>query len=214
MPLLIKLSICTLIFLSVQCADPRINVQNGNNAIQVDPCDDPDARISCCFANMPSNVTHQMIITESEDDGEILLISGRVINNIDSGAMPNILIYGYHTDKNGYYTKAGTESGVQKWHGKFHGWCKTNDQGEFEIRTIRPAPYPDNTIPAHIHLAIQKPHNSKPFYINDIVFSEDPLTNEQYRSSEPYEDGGSGIIDLKKRDSVWKGERLIILSEQ
>jgi protocatechuate 3,4-dioxygenase beta subunit len=80
------------------------------------------------------------------------------------------------------------------------------------IKTIRPAPYPDLSMPAHIHSAVKMPDNSMQ-HINDFVFADDPLVNKKYRTSFEREVGGTGIIELKKVDDTWVGQRDIILED-
>ena len=181
------------------------------NAPESDPCDSPDAAISCCFEHMPTVLSTDMIITNSTGTGEPLYISGRVIEKETNQPISGVIIYAYHTDEKGYYSKNGSEKGVQKWHGKHHGWCVTDDAGRYAIKSIRPAPYPTNTLPAHIHLAIKMPRVEEPFYINDIVFEDDALVDENYRANLPYDRGGSGIVRLNKENNTWVGERTINL---
>ena len=72
----------------------------------------------------------------------------------------------------------------------------SDQNGYYEISTIKPARYPQNKFPAHIHAALKEP-GSKPYYINDFVFSDDSLVNFSYLSSLTLQ-GGSGIIKLEK----------------
>jgi protocatechuate 3,4-dioxygenase beta subunit len=121
-------------------------------------------------------------------------------------------MYVYHTDYEGYYSKNGNEEGVQKWHGKLHGWCRTSQNGNYRIETIRPAPYPSLTMPAHIHPVIKLP-NDKLFYINDFVFEDDSLVNDAYLKSLSYS-GGNGVVILTKDEKgTWIGKRNIILAD-
>jgi protocatechuate 3,4-dioxygenase beta subunit len=124
-----------------------------------------------------------------------------------------VLLYAYHTDIHGYYPKSGKETGPQKMHGRLHGWCKTNDSGKYEILTIRPASYPKSTSPAHIHVIVKLPSGQAPFYINDFVFTDDPFVNEKYRPYLTGKMGGTGIIDLIKRENVWYGTRDMVMTK-
>ena len=168
-----------------------------------DSCDDPDANIECCFTNMSATLSPVMRISKVDDQGEALLIQGRIVRG-SGDPLRNAILYAYHTDHSGLYSKKGDEIGAQKWHGRHHGWCRTDSLGRFEIHSIRPAPYPDNTMPAHIHCAI-KESSGRTYYINDIVFSDDPLVNEEYVDNLTLQ-GGSGIVELKKNDQdIWMG---------
>ncbi len=121
------------------------------------------------------------------------------------------LIYAYHTDATGRYMKTGDEKGVQRWHGHLYGWCRTDSGGRYSIRSIRPAPYPDGSMPAHIHAAIRE-EGKPPYYINDFVFADDPLVNAAYLKS-LINPGGSGVVPLARlTDGTWLGKRDILLN--
>ena len=178
-----------------------------------DTCNDPDANINCCFINMPSHLTPVMEIAPKEEAGERIVIKGTIFKKDGVTPYPNLTLYAYQTDNNGYYAKKGTEKGFQKWHGHLHGWCKTDNNGRYEIHSIRPAPYPDNTMPAHIHCAVKLPQPSPPFYINDFVFADDNLVNKGYLST-LNSPGGTGVVQLhKKENGHWEGERNITLQQ-
>ena len=182
--------------------------------IQTDTCDNPDAAINCCFIGMPANPGSAMTIGNKDEPGVRLVISGTIYKADGKTPYPNVILYAYHTNSKGYYAKAGNETGFQKWHGHLHGWCKTDENGYYEIRSIRPARYPNNTMPAHIHAAIKKPGNERAYYISDFVFKDDSLVNDKYLKSVIATVGGTGIVDLEKSpDGTWKGRRNISLTE-
>lgn len=176
---------------------------------QKDTCNNADADIHCSFLNMPANVSNILTIAKANEPGEPLVITGTIYKADGKTPYPNMILYVYHTDHNGTYSKKGNETGIQKWHGYLHGWLKTNKTGYYEIRSIRPVRYPGNTIMAHIHAAV-KPDDGPAFYINDFVFKDDPLVNEEYLSK-LINIGGSGVVDVKKEGKIWKGKRDIIL---
>lgn len=178
---------------------------------QADTCDDPDAHIACSFANMPNNLSGTMTIASKNEPGEKLVISGTIYKADGKSPYPNIIIYAYHTNSKGYYAKKGTETGAQKWHGYLHGWCMTDSKGQYRIETIRPARYPDNSMPAHIHAAIKK-NNGEMYWISDFVFKDDDLVNERYLSTIINLIGGTGVVDIQKdSENNWTGVRDIVL---
>jgi protocatechuate 3,4-dioxygenase beta subunit len=118
------------------------------------------------------------------------------------------MLYAYHTNNHGIYPKKGNEVGIHKWHGYLHGWGKTNERGEYEVHSIRPAMYPSNNAPAHIHLVIKEP-DGKMTYVNDFVFKDDPLVTKSYLSLLYYR-GDDGVVDVKKNaGGMWVGARNI-----
>lgn len=185
-----------------------------NTGFQKDTCNNPDADINCSFIHMPSVINNIMNIASDKEPGDRVIIKGTVFQQDGKTPYQDVILYAYHTDNNGYYSKSGKEKGSQKWHGRLHGWCKTNQNGKYEIRSIRPAPYPNNRIPAHIHIVIKEPVNNKAYYISDIVFKDDKMLNENYLKSISSMPGGSGVVDLKKSNQgIWKGERNIVLKK-
>ncbi len=180
---------------------------------KADPCDDPDASVECCFTNMPAQVTERMMITDPNEPGKRIVITGTIFQADGRTPYPDVVMYAYHTDQTGHYAKKGNETGFQKWHGHLHGWCRTDWKGNYEIHSIRPARYPGNTIVAHIHAALKEPDGRKPYYINDFVFADDDLVTQEYLSalSNP---GGQGVVDLQKSpEGVWMGRRNIVVKK-
>jgi protocatechuate 3,4-dioxygenase beta subunit len=147
----------------------------------------------------------------AQEPGIPLRISGTLLRLDGKTPYAGVLLYAYQTDNTGYYTKRGGETGVQKWHGHLHGWAKSDRLGHYSIRTIRPAPYPNNRIPAHIHAAIQEPGSGTPYYISDFVFADDPLVTPQYLKSIPAV-GGTGVVRVQRAATgEWVGQRDIVL---
>ena len=210
---MIFFGLLSLTFLSCGQTTSQRQVNQNNNHLQIDSCNNPDADISCCFINMPSSLTSIMAITQRDEPGDKLIISGTIFKSDGKTPYPNVILYAYHTDSKGYYSKNGTETGVQKWHGRLHGWCRTDNNGYYEIRTIRPARYPDNSMPAHIHAAIQK-DNGQLLWITDYVFKDDSLVDEKYLSLLTNV-GGTGVVDINKiSENIWAGKRDIILRQK
>jgi len=200
-----------LILTSISCGQSN-SERNNNQKItqaQIDACDSPDATVDCCFINIPATLTNVLTIASQQEPGEQLIISGTIFKADGKTPCPNAILYAYHTDSKGYYLKQGRETGAQKWHGRLHGWCKTDQDGHYEIHTIRPARYPDNSIPAHIHAAI-KTDNGEMQWINDFVFKDDNLVNKKYKTSY----GVTGIVDITKNaKNTWTGKRDITINK-
>ena len=87
---------------------------------------------------------------------------------------------------------------------------KTDREGRYRFRTIRPAPYPNARIPAHIHPIVKEPQRNE-YYIDEYVFADDPLVTGKERERMEGR-GGTGVVDLaRNNDGVWVGRRDIIL---
>src|SRR5688572_21712178 len=58
---------------------------------------------------------------------------------------------------------------------------RTDGQGRYSYRTIRPGSYPGTRMPKHIHYEVSAPgHATRVF---EIVFEDDPFVTEQVRSA-------------------------------
>lgn len=139
-------------------------------------------------------------------------ISGVVYNSDGKTPAPGVVIYLYHTDRNGYYSTSAEPQGWEKRHGKNRGWLKTNEKGEYSFLTFRLAPYPNAEFPAHIHPTIKEPGKTE-YWIDDFVFDDDKLVNESYREKAENR-GGDGIVTLQKNESgIYTARRDIILGK-
>ena len=88
---------------------------------------------------------------------------------------------------------------------------KTGADGRYEFRTIKPAPYPHRTTPAHIHAHVYGPDYSERS-IDDYWFEGDPFINAKELAR--MKDMGEipAIVALKRDgDGVLRGVRDITL---
>ena len=161
------------------------------------------------YEGMPQQLSWQTAIASASEPGERLEISG-IIYQIDGRTpAPDIILYLYQTDASGYYSPAPNTTAFTRRHGHLRGWLKTNERGEYKFTTIKPAPYPNRDIPAHIHPTVKEPDKNE-YYIDDYEFDDDPLLTQRHRSQRPNR-GASGIIGLSRINGVLIGRRNIIL---
>jgi len=97
-----------------------------------------------------------------------------------------------------------------KRHGHIRGWVKSDENGKYSIYTIRPAPYPSNDMPAHIHTSIKEPSIDNEYYIDAFVFDDDVLLTDKERKSAENR-GGNGILSLERQKDMDVAEHDIIL---
>lgn len=168
----------------------------------------------CCeaiYQGMPAKLSWETRIAEINEEGEPLEITGIIYQKDGKTPAPNVMMYIYHTDAKGKYSR-GTGEECARRNGKLRGWIKTDNTGKYKFVSIRPASYPDATIPAHIHPVIKEP-NKNEYYIDEYRFEGDNfLTKEEVAKGENR--GGSGIIKLTKNDKgIWTGKRDIVLGK-
>ncbi|MBK8583206.1 MAG: hypothetical protein IPL86_15740 [Flavobacteriales bacterium] len=183
-------------------------------AAQADTCDGPDVDIHCCFLGAPAGLSETVAIAEEREPGPRIQLTGRIVDAANGAPLPGVLLYVFHTDATGHYTKRGDEQGVQRWQGHLHGWLRTGADGRYAVRTIRPAPYPDGSMPAHLHAALQLP-DGRACWVNDFVFADDPMVTDGYLTGlnnpgNP-KDRDNGVVRLTEQEDMHIGARDIVV---
>lgn len=157
------------------------------------------------FTGRAEDLPASIVLSPTTEPGERMTISGRCLSWQTGQPVPGVIIYAYHTDNAGEYGAgpAGTR------HSRLRGWMRTGADGVYVFTSIKPAPYPDRSMPAHIHLTVLEP-GLPPYWIDDIVFDGEFKVDAAYRAAQGNR-GGDGIIPLKRQSGVWTGVRDIRL---
>ena len=137
-------------------------------------------------------------------------LTGTVFNR-DGSPAEKIIIYLYHTNRSGIYETNGTEKGWARRHGLFRGWVQTDVNGRYTVYTFRPGSYPNRDEPEHIHMIIKEPDKNA-YYIDDIVFVDDPLLKPE-KIKVLRDRAGSGIVTPRRVGELWEVRRDIILGK-
>ena len=161
------------------------------------------------YEGMPERPDWRTTIASASEPGERLEMSGRVLRPDGKTPAPGVILYVYHTDATGHYTPAPGSTGDARRHGRLRGWMRTGASGEYEFKTIRPAPYPSRDNPAHIHPIVKEPDKNE-YYIDEYVFDDDPLLTPERRAGLENR-GGSGVVRLTRSGGAWVGRRDITL---
>ena len=160
----------------------------------------------CGAKDAPDNVTWKTSLAKDSDEGERMLISGTIFQADGKTAAPGILIYLYHTDVHGIYGR-----GSEPRHGKHRGWMLTDAQGRYEFSSIRPASYPDSTIPQHVHMTLTG-KDRKEDWIDSIWFADDKFVTEVTRRELSGKGGFNPVLKMEKgANGIWRGVRDIRL---
>jgi len=158
----------------------------------------------------PETLGATAVIAGPDEPGERLIAEGRVFESDGITPAAAIIIYAHHTNHEGLYAHGLGETVEARRHGRLRGWVKTGADGFYRFETVKPAPYPDMTMPAHIHLVIGEP-GRRPYYIDDIVFDGEHGVTDRYRREQELR-GGSGIVRLTRNETgVLLARRDIVL---
>lgn len=193
------------------CTESKTNAQTRNNITQ----DRVGGQCEGCEAvyenSTPfTNLDWQLTLPDYNDKGPKLEVTGTVYKPDGKTPAAGIILYFYHTDQSGNYPP-GNEKGWGRRHGYIRGWLKTNATGQYSIRTLKPASYPNRQAAAHIH-CIVKENNLNEYYIGDFLFDDDPLLSNEEKSGTKVQ-GGNGVLKLQEKNGILLGTRNIYLGK-
>lgn len=205
-----KLILCkTILYLLLISCNGQTNhkPKNESNKIVGNGCD------GCELMHVGITENISSIDTSSgwNEKGQKLIITGTTFQLDGKTPAPNVVIYYWQTDNNGYYSPKAEMDEKAKKHGHIRGWVKTDANGKYTIKTIRPAPYPNDILPAHIHLSIKEPDIEKEYYTDEINFDDDKLLIPHLKKHPQENRGGSGIVRVLIKDNLQIAEHDIIL---
>lgn len=143
------------------------------------------------------------------ENGQKLVIRGRVLKIDGKTPAAGILLYYWQTDHEGLYSYRSTMPDGVKRHGHIRGWVRTDAEGRYAVYTVRPAPYPNSNIPAHIHMVVKEPGMSE-YYIDEYEFDDDKLLTGAERKKR-LSRGGTGVLRPELVSGVQVAERNILL---
>jgi len=135
----------------------------------------------------PSKIT----IADKEEPGERLIVAGRVFGPDGVTPLAGASVYVYHTDVKGYYSPANDNRNP-----RLRGYLRTDARGRYEFSTIKPGPYPNNRIPAHIHYVVTAAGFSERIF--EIVFEGDSNIDDKVRKEAASEWSGFSLRRLEK----------------
>ena len=112
------------------------------------------------------------------EPGVRIVVSGHVFDAAGR-PVPHVVIRAYHTDARGLY-RADNKMYSDTAPPRLQGSLRTDDNGSYDIETIRPAPYPNRSTPAHIHFELRPPNG--PHEPAILYFADDPLLTAKERA--------------------------------
>jgi protocatechuate 3,4-dioxygenase beta subunit len=117
--------------------------------------------------------TASIVIPPAGEPGAALTVEGRVLT---AGGAParGVDVYVYQTDARGYYSPDGRD----ERNPRLRGWLRTDEDGRYQVRTIRPGPYPNSGPPAHIHYEVSSTSGVQQF---ELVFEGDARLTDAIR---------------------------------
>jgi protocatechuate 3,4-dioxygenase beta subunit len=126
----------------------------------------------------PVNAPAEIAMAGKAELGERLMVTGTITGPDGKIPVRGASIYAYHTDANGRYdpTEARPTGNA-----RLRGFMRSDARGHYAFSTIRPAPYPNAKIPAHVHFIVSIT-GYKDLWL-EMLFSDDPLITDEHRAA-------------------------------
>lgn len=142
------------------------------------------------------------IVAEGEA-GEPLIVSGTIYSTDGRTPLEGITLFVYQTDVTGVYTTSGGDNRNTR----IHGVMRTNKEGRYEFRTIKPGSYPNSRNAAHIHAYVSGPGYPE-YWIDEYHFADDPFVTSDERQKFNGKGSFSPILTLTRgTDGILRGVR-------
>jgi protocatechuate 3,4-dioxygenase beta subunit len=126
------------------------------------------------FYDPGPNAPWRITIAGPSEPGDRLIVSGRVFQTDGKTPAPGLVLYVYQTDHTGLYSARRGDPP------RLRGWMKTDAEGRYEYSTVRPTPYPNAQIPAHVHTQVWGA-GVAPQWNTELLFADDPRVPETDR---------------------------------
>jgi protocatechuate 3,4-dioxygenase beta subunit len=153
----------------------------------VGPCDGCEG----IFEGLPEELGSTARIAPVGEPGTPLVLTGRVLGP-DGAPVPGTIVYAYHTNAQGIYPRPARRDSESYLQGTLRGWARVDEAGRYRFETIRPGPYPGSKDPEHVHMHVLEPGRCT-YWIDDVVFEDDPRLTPAARVEVTHGRGGSGI---------------------
>ena len=151
--------------------------------------------------SLPSKVT----IVADKEPGDPMMISGTIYAPDGRTPLEGIDLFVYQTDATGRYSTSG--NGGDNRNTRIHGLTRSDANGHYEFRTIKPGSYPSSRNPAHIHAYVSGPGYPE-YWIDEYHFADDPFVTNEMRSKDAGKGSFSSIVTLTRgADGVLRGVR-------
>lgn len=110
------------------------------------------------------------------EPGTPLTISGTIFAKAGTKPHAGAIIFGYQTDGTGLYGPQDAKT----W--RLKGWARADGRGRFRFDTVRPAPYPNRNVAAHIHFYADGGGVERQT-LTTVLFEGDPLITAKERAA-------------------------------
>ena len=119
-----------------------------------------------------AELSWKTVLTNAGEPGTPMVVAGRILAADGRTPVSGITLHVYHTDARGLYSEKDGNGGPPD--PRIKGSVKTDKDGRYEFRSIRPASYPGTNNPQHIHAKVYGAGYAER-WIPEYWFDDDPL---------------------------------------
>jgi protocatechuate 3,4-dioxygenase beta subunit len=155
----------------------------------------------------PATLQPSARIAPESEPGAPLVIHGRAYAADRRTPLANAVVFAYHTDREGLYDKPA--AGAHSW--RLRGWAKTDAEGRFEFRTIRPGAYPGRNIAEHVHFTLFTTSGER-YHAGELNFADDKFVSAAERASSERAGEFGGVRPVRREGSVQHVDYRLVLN--
>ena len=136
-------------------------------------------------------------MTTPGEPGEPLHVTGTIYGPDGTTPAAGVTVYAYHTDAEGLYSETNDNTNP-----RLKATVTTDARGRYELKTIKPAPYPGGGVPAHVHYRVSGPDLPEQRF--ELHFEGDPYLSRRAQESSARRGQFGSIRPLERDDDgVW-----------
>ena len=162
------------------------------------------------YIGMPNQIQSENTSVGWAEGEQKLIVTGKIFQLDGKTPAPNVVLYFWHTDDEGLYSSGNETAKEVKLHGKLRGWVKSDKNGFYRIKTSRPAAYPTQDIPQHIHLSIKEADINNEYFA-DLYFDDDPLYLRHKKKYGKLDRAGTELLRVVIDKDIQIAEHNIVL---
>jgi protocatechuate 3,4-dioxygenase beta subunit len=127
----------------------------------------------------PAELSWKAVLIDDGEPGVPMVVSGRIFAADGKTPVEGVTLHAYHTDARGLYSEKDGRGGPPD--PRIKGSIKTDREGRYEFRSVRPASYPGSRNPQHIHAKVFGAGYAER-WIPEYWFDDDPLVTNDMRA--------------------------------